>query len=243
MRTDCNNLLSYFSCFGLLVDTSWFKINDGSSPMNAACTIYSNYTQVLGIILTSINSRRGWHGHFFFQDPGLALVAKTCPQQPQVIKKTKNGRAFPYDLFFFQFFFERGDCRYSKAWSHANIRRSDLPMFNIKWNITRKLDATLKPSNYKYLREVHKFSAQKSKCSRRFEEIVKYCTHVLRVHPETWSPRSFFLLFSAEHIWSKEIQTSHIILYLTKTRAKKNPARSGLRQGSWKTFATFHSLT
>ena len=28
--TDCT-FSSYFSCFGLLVDTSWFKVNDGSS--------------------------------------------------------------------------------------------------------------------------------------------------------------------------------------------------------------------
>ena len=29
--TDCNIFSFYFSCFGLFVDTSWFKINDGSS--------------------------------------------------------------------------------------------------------------------------------------------------------------------------------------------------------------------
>ena len=29
--TDCKIFSSYFSCFGLLADTSWFKVNDGGS--------------------------------------------------------------------------------------------------------------------------------------------------------------------------------------------------------------------
>ena len=44
---------------------------------------------------------------------------------------------------------------------HANIRRSDLPLLNIKWNMAQKLDPTLKPSNYKQLRKIHMISAQK----------------------------------------------------------------------------------
>ena len=40
---------------------------------------------IFGIISTPTNSRRGWHGHPFFQGVGLALVAKTCPHRPQAI--------------------------------------------------------------------------------------------------------------------------------------------------------------
>ena len=59
-------------------------------------------------------------------------------------------------------------------------------MLNIKWNITQKLDPTLKPSNYEQLRKIRMFSAQKFKCPRRFQEIdPELCAHVLHVHPKT----------------------------------------------------------
>ena len=49
--TGCNIFSSYFSCFGLLADTRWFKVNDGGSLLY----------QVFRIIMTPTNSsRRGW---------------------------------------------------------------------------------------------------------------------------------------------------------------------------------------
>ena len=46
---------------------------------------------------------------FIYQDPGLAVVAKTCPHRPQAIKKKpKNSlHAFPSEkhVFYFPFFF------------------------------------------------------------------------------------------------------------------------------------------
>ena len=64
---------------------------------------------------------------------------------------------------------------------HTSIRRSDLPVLNIKWSITQILfDFTLKPSNYKQLRKICMFPAQKSKCPRHFSvvdlEILHTCS-------------------------------------------------------------------
>ena len=51
---------------------------------------------------------------------------------------------------------------------HASIRKSDLPMVNLEWNMTQKLDPTLEPSNYKQLPKIRMFSAENSICARRF---------------------------------------------------------------------------
>ena len=45
---------------------------------------------------------------------------------------------------------------------HAIIRKSDLPMVNLEWNMTQKLDPTLEPSNYKQLPKIRMFFAESS---------------------------------------------------------------------------------
>ena len=118
------------------------------------------------------------------------------------------------NFFFFFFFFNKATAstpRHVCKKIHANIRRSDLPMLNMKWNIKQKLDPTLKPSNYKQLRKIHMFSAQKS----------NYSTPFLRDRP--WNfvhmfymsvPRPdlrgvFFCFFSLNiRIWSDAVHTS-----------------------------------
>ena len=84
LLTDCNIFSSYLSCFSLLVDTSWFKINDGSSPpTNATCTIYTNVTstyEAFSVILTAMLS--AFHFHFSPLDcstrPPLVATAGWC---------------------------------------------------------------------------------------------------------------------------------------------------------------------
>ena len=49
----------------------------------------------------------------------------------------------------------------------AKNRRSDLPVFNMKHNLAKKLDLTLKPSYFKEKTYLTHFYAQKSKCPRR----------------------------------------------------------------------------
>ena len=51
---------------------------------------------------------------------------------------------------------------------HANIRKSDLPVVNLQWNVTQKPDPTLAPSNYKHLPEICMFFAENLICPRRF---------------------------------------------------------------------------
>ena len=83
--------------------------------------------------------------------------------------------------------------------SHANIQRSDLPMLYSKWNITRKLDPTLKPSTYEQLRKIHMLSAQKLQCPRRFKEIYPEILHTCSTCPSrdlTSGVFSFYLISS-----------------------------------------------
>ena len=54
-------------------------------------------------MLAPMNSRGGWHGHFFVQGLGLTLVAKTRPHQPLANKKPRSG--VPVGFFFFLIFF------------------------------------------------------------------------------------------------------------------------------------------
>ena len=66
-------------------------------------------------------------------------------------------------------------------------RRSDLPVFNIKQNLAKKLDPALKPSHLKEITYLTHFYAQKSKCPRRFREIDPEILHTcstLHAHPE-----------------------------------------------------------
>ena len=83
-----------FSCFGVVVDTSWRKSPPSQIPL-AESTHF-------GIIFPPTSSKfwRGRHRHFFLQDLGLPLltVTKTCPHRPQqwqAIKRAQNSLAFP----------------------------------------------------------------------------------------------------------------------------------------------------
>ena len=93
----------------------------GGGFRQLASTTTPRHRNTRNIILTLMNgSRRGRHGHFFFQDLCLALrvVAKTCPHRPRVLEKAKMIKSFRSFFFFFflHLFSERGDCRYSKGW-------------------------------------------------------------------------------------------------------------------------------
>ena len=88
---------TYFSCFGILVVTSWFKINDGSS-LPHECRLHHLFECYIPGIWYRTDpheqQKRATWLHFFVEDLGLALVAKTCPHQPQAFKKAKKGQEF-----------------------------------------------------------------------------------------------------------------------------------------------------
>ena len=108
-------------------------------------------------------------------------------------------------------------------------------MLNIKWNITQKLDPTLKPSNYEQLRKIRMFSAQKFKCPRRFQEIDPEVMHTCLMCP----CQSFYdcVFFFAGNVGSVKTEISKKIRkqkYLAekKTIAKKRKKHSQkTRQG------------
>ena len=123
----------------------------------------------------AVNFKEGDMGTFFLQDLGLALVTNTCPHRPQAIKRAKNGQSGVSLGFFF--------CPSISVWTrrlqvlhgmsvrkcfHANIRKSGLPMVNLKWNMAQKPDPTLEPSNNTYLPKICMFSAENSICPRYF---------------------------------------------------------------------------
>ena len=82
----------HFSCFGVVVDTSWRKPPPSRIPLAQSTHFGSKFSP------TSSKFSRGRHDHFSLQVLGLALVKKTCPHRPrqwQAIKKAKNGLGFP----------------------------------------------------------------------------------------------------------------------------------------------------
>ena len=50
---------------------------------------------------------------------------------------------------------------------------------------------------------------------------MKFCTHVFRVHSETWHPAGFSSLCSAEYVWSEDVQILQLVLQ-PNSHAKKN---------------------
>ena len=52
----------------------------------------------------------------------------------------------------------------------AKNRRSDLPVFNIKQNLAKKLDPTPKSRNLKEITYLTQYCDQTSKCPRRFRD-------------------------------------------------------------------------
>ena len=111
------------------------------SRTNAACTIYSNMLVSYSPPLT-------------IKEGDMAIVFYRTQDWRQWRKRVPTDHR--------PLFFRTSRLQVLQGMSvcktfHANIRRSDLLMLNIKWNITQKLDPTLKPSNYKQLRKKHMF--------------------------------------------------------------------------------------
>ena len=93
---------------------------------------------------------------------------------------------------------------------HANIRKSDLSMVNLNWNVTRKLDPTLEPSNYKQLPKVRMFSAENSVCPRRFIRDGPEHMFYIYVHPESLPPGGDFYFRRIYLIVSSTLSLIHI---------------------------------
>ena len=76
------------------------------------------------------NNGRGWHGHFFIQDLGLALVAKRVPTDHRPSKRSIMVRRFRSKQHFFSrlFFLNEpvvGTLRHAYKTFRANIRKTD----------------------------------------------------------------------------------------------------------------------
>ena len=84
----CSNLV-------LQVGSGWFKNIAPKRVSHERRLQYILECRMLGIILTAMNSRRRWHSQFCFEVLGLALAAKTCPNQPQAFQMVNNSQAFP----------------------------------------------------------------------------------------------------------------------------------------------------
>ena len=164
---------SYFSCFGLLVDTSRREFSPSQIPLAPSI-------RLLHILVQHSPPRtvkEDGMATLFVTGPTIGAIGENLsPPTTGHRKRPKRAGVFVGRTLFFHFFSERGDCRNSKACQsvkrfHAKIQRSDLPIVNIRWNITQKLDPPLKPSNYMQIPKIRMFYAQKSKSPRRFQEI------------------------------------------------------------------------
>ena len=127
--------------------TSWFTLNDGNYLPHECRLHYLLECHVFGIMLTAVNSGRGWQGDiasFVVQHLGLALVAKRAPIDHRPSKRSiiVTGVSVGKQPFFFSYFFlnepivatlkvrlQRISRKDSKIWLH----RADIKSI-IYWN-------------------------------------------------------------------------------------------------------------
>ena len=143
---------------------------------------------MFGIMLTVVNSGKGWHSHFFCQEPRTAASTEnvsrpiTDLQRGQILigiycRKKNNWRIFfsgPAASRCFKACLYKASREKSKNW----LRRT-----NIKSNLTPKLECILKRSNYDANPWFLHLIAQKSKCPRRFWEIDPEILHTCLMCP------------------------------------------------------------
>ena len=111
-------------------------------------------------------SVRGWsQGHFVFERPRAVSRSTTRIDQRYSgffhAEARKSSRRSLHDPV-------GGTPRHVCRKIRAKNGKSDLPVFNIKQNLARKLDPSLKPSNLKEITYPTHFYAQKAKCPRPF---------------------------------------------------------------------------
>ena len=103
---------------------------------------------------------------------------------------------------------------------HANIRKSDLPMVNLRWNVTQKLDPTLEPSNYKQLPKIRMFSAENLVCPQRFirdgPELLHTCSTCMSI-PKPHLRGVLFIF--AEYMWWYVVRT-YACIHVSKKSAE-----------------------
>ena len=84
-------MVVYHRCMivlGVYDSTSWFKLKDGKFLPHECRLRYRLECHIFAVILTAMNSGRGWHGHFFCSGPRtVAPAAKTCPHPTTVLQK------------------------------------------------------------------------------------------------------------------------------------------------------------
>ena len=125
---------------------------------------------------------------------------------------------------------------------HANIRKTDLPMVNLRWNVTQKLDPTLEPSDYKRPPKIRMFSAENSICPRRFirdgPELLHTCSTCMSI-PRPYYIRRVLFIF-AEYIWSYVVRT-YTCIHVSKKSAESKTNLGAAHLGQSASFiAAFH---
>ena len=118
-----------------------------------------------------MNSGRGWHSQCFRSRPrtgATVVVAKKCPHRPQAFNKVNDGQEITFFLHFFLYepiagTILQGISSYKKF--QVNSRKIWMRRANLKSYLTPKVDS-IPGTNYANYPSM--FSAERSKCSRRF---------------------------------------------------------------------------
>ena len=90
-------------------------------------------------------------------------------------------------------------CRHLRA----KNRRFDLPVFNIKQNLARKLDPALKPGNLKEITYLTTFCGPKANCPRWFWEIAHDILETCSTCPSRGMISRCVSVFHGNHLISK----------------------------------------
>ena len=172
-----------------------------------------------------------------------------CPDQSQAFEEVNNSQAFTVGRKTNDPFLSgRAASRCSKACLYKVSRKYSknwLRRTNIKSNLTPEIECTLKPSNYEAKPWLPHFTAQKSKCPRRFREMDPEILRTCSMCPCQAFYECFFS-FSLE-IWDP-LRPKYPKKYKTqisgeKKKKRKIPIRKRLGRGTLNTCAKFQGLS
>ena len=173
----------------LLPGTSWFKLNAPNCDRHECrlqclpeCHIWYHMQYLLecrtfGVVLTAINSGRGWHSQLFSWGPRAGANGENVSRPTTDLDNKGQPQSGVSEgiILLFMFFSERADSRYSKKCLYYSSPKFSKILLrndnNIKSYLTPKVGPMLKLSNYKATTQIPHVSALKFRRQRRFWEV------------------------------------------------------------------------
>ena len=169
------------------------------------------------------------------------LVVQTRPHRPQAIKKLEIVRRFLRKKI-------KIKTNEATVGTPRHVCKSFTQTFedltcllNIKWNITPKLDPTLKPSNYKQLRKMHVFRTKVQMSTPFLRNRSWNFAYKCSACPSRDLTSVFFFFSFPEYIWSYVVRTD-TCLKVSKKSAASSTSLGAAHVGRYASFAVFRCI-